>query len=91
MTVQLVQIEVSDLERMLRAIVREELTSKDEPLKMLTVSQIAKHLQVSKQSINNWTGRTLYPMPVHYAGGEPRFYLHEVDQWTLEEAARKRV
>lgn len=59
------------------------------PCEVLTTKQLAEFLQVSTQSILNWCRRkeNENPLPVRYAGADPRFYKSEIDAWSLREAA----
>jgi predicted DNA-binding transcriptional regulator AlpA len=63
-------------------LLNEKFDKISRPQRMMTLSQIADHCGVSKQSIINWTKRGENPMPVHYFGSDPRFYLDEVDEWS---------
>lgn len=56
---------------------------------VMTTAQLAEYLQVSNQSILNWTRRkeSDNPLPAHYAGADPRFFLEEVRAWSKHEAA----
>lgn len=59
--------------------------------KVLTIKQLAEFLQVSTQSILNWSRREKdeNPLPVRYAGANPRFYKSEIDEWMLRETELK--
>jgi hypothetical protein len=56
---------------------------------VMTLAQLAEHLQVSKTAIQKWVKRLDHPLPVHYLGADPRFHLSEVNVWSREEAERK--
>lgn len=50
--------------------------------KWLTVEQIAKHLQVSKETIYRWLDRG--SIPAHKIGRQWRFQIPEIDGWVRE-------
>lgn len=58
---------------------------------VMTMAQLADYLQVSTQSIRNWIRRDKIsnPLPFHAVGGDPRFHLNEINEWTAREAARQ--
>lgn len=58
---------------------------------VMTTAQLAQYFQVSNQSILNWTRRkeSDNPLPVNYAGADPRFFLEEVRAWSEREKAAK--
>lgn len=83
----------------LREVVREEIgTHKDSatagdmnaPRDCMDIHQLADYLQCSEQSIRNWQNRSDNPLPHGYIGADPRYYLAEVQQWTHENAKRRR-
>lgn len=59
----------------------------------LTRSEAAKYLSVSERSIAEWSARPpeQNPLPVSYAGGEPRYRRTAVDEWAVAEARRQRL
>jgi hypothetical protein len=82
-----------------REVVREERDAPDErsaardrnaPRDCMDIHQLAEYLQCSEQSIRNWQNRSDNPLPHGYIGADPRYYLAEVQQWTRENAARRR-
>jgi hypothetical protein len=81
----------------LREVVREELAThsgstpiEDAPRDCMDIHQLADYLQCSEQSIRNWQNRSDNPLPHGYIGADPRYYLAEVQQWTHENAKRRR-
>ena len=81
----------------LREIVREELpTHQDSPAienaprDCMDIHQLADYLQCSEQSIRNWQNRSDNPLPHGYIGADPRYYLAEIQQWTRDNAERRR-
>lgn len=56
---------------------------------VMTMGQLCQRWQVDKQSVVRWVRRESHPLPVHYVGGNPRFHLAEVDDWSKAEAARR--
>lgn len=56
---------------------------------VMTIEQLCERWQVTKQSILRWVRRDKYSLPVHYVGGDPRFHLAEVDEWSKAEASRR--
>lgn len=96
----LVLMNREDLEKILTSsaekiteIVLEKLSEQDSsiPKSVLTTRQLADYLQVSTQSILNWVRRDKdkNPLPVKYAGADPRFDLEEVKEWSKREADLK--
>jgi hypothetical protein len=80
-----------------REVMREELRiDEDSPAAMnaprdcMDIHQLADYLQCSEQSIRNWQNRSDNPLPHGYIGADPRYYLAEVQQWTHENAERRR-
>lgn len=61
-------------------------------LTVMTITETAAYFKVTEQSIWNWVNRLSddNPLPIRYAGGNPRFNLAEVDEWSIREAERKR-
>lgn len=59
----------------------------------LTRADAAKYLDVSQRSIAEWSARApdQNPLPVSYAGGEPRYRRVALDEWTEAEARRQRL
>ena len=59
----------------------------------VTLVQVAEHLRVSTQSILNWSRRNEHenPLPIHYVGADPRFYISEIKGWSRREAEIKLV
>ncbi len=90
-------ISESELRQQLSEIVRtvvseifDEIKNTHPPLReVMTMTQLADYWQVTKQSVMRWTRRENFPLPVHYVGGDPRFHLTEVNQWSKDEAAQK--
>jgi hypothetical protein len=81
----------------LQEVVLEELSTRsgstaaeDAPRDCMDIHQVAKYLQCSEQSIRNWQNLTDHPLPHGYVGADPRYYLAEVQQWTHENAERRR-
>jgi len=60
------------------------------PRDCMDIHQLADYLQCSEQSIRNWQNRSDNPLPHGYIGADPRYYLAEVQQWTHENAERRR-
>ncbi|CAN5644352.1 hypothetical protein BH20ACI4_BH20ACI4_07910 [soil metagenome] len=54
---------------------------------LMTISQIAKYLQCSTQSIKNWTDRDedKNPLIAVNAGADPRYFKGDVDAWLKRE------
>ena len=59
----------------------------------LTRAEAAKYLGVSERSIAEWSARPTdqNPLPVSYAGGDPRYKRTAVDEWAAAEARRQRL
>ena len=57
----------------------------------LTRGEAAKYLQVSEKSIGEWSKRRPdeNPLPVAYAGADPRFKRTALDEWAAREARRR--
>lgn len=57
----------------------------------LTRGEAAKYLQVSEKSIGEWSKRRAdeNPLPVAYAGADPRFKRTALDEWAAREARRR--
>lgn len=52
---------------------------------IMTISEVAKYLKVSKSQIRNFVNREFLPMPIVYlTPATPRFVKFKVDQWVLE-------
>lgn len=58
------------------------------PIKWLTLEQVAKHLQVSKEKIYKLCQRGR--MPASKIGGNWRFDLKEIDSWARNQRPRKK-
>ena len=58
---------------------------------VMTMAQLADYLQVTTQSIRNWIRRSENdnPLPLHGVGGDPRFHLSEINEWSRREAERQ--
>lgn len=77
---------------------REELSARadapageaEAPRDCMNIHQVAKYLQCSEQSIRTWQNLPDHPLPHGYIGADPRYYLVEVQQWTRENAERRR-
>ena len=65
------------------------LTTGTGPNQYLTVSQLAKHLQISASTIYGWVERDYIPYLM--AGDLLRFDPNVINSWMLEEANRKRL
>jgi excisionase family DNA binding protein len=63
-------------------------TSSTSPNQYLTVSQLAKHLQISESTIYGWVERNYIPYLM--AGDLLRFDPNVINSWMSEEANRKR-
>lgn len=56
-----------------------------------TRGEAAKYLQVSEKSIGEWSRQPAEenPLPVAYAGADPRYKRAALDEWAAEEARRR--
>jgi excisionase family DNA binding protein len=63
-------------------------TSSTSPNQYLTVSQLAKHLQISESTIYGWVERNYIPYLM--AGDLLRFDPNVINTWMSEEANRNR-
>ena len=81
---------LSEITREVTQSVVDQIRAENPPVRqVMTTAQLAEYLQVSNQSILNWTRRRTNdnPLPAHYAGADPRFFIEEVREWSHREAA----
>jgi hypothetical protein len=61
------------------------------PRDCMTKEQLADYFQVSEAAITNWQNRADHPLPCGYLGDSPRYFLPQVQQWSHDEAQRRRA